>query len=405
METYQYSARDPKTGQIINAEVEAQNERAAGKLLIERGLAPIEIKPKSQRRNLLDFRNRITTKQRVIFARQLATLVNAGLPLVQSLQNVQDQTTNKDFKGIIAKIVSDVEAGSTLADALSQYPKLFDSVYVSLVTAGETSGTLDAALERLANKQEKDAEIVGKVRGALVYPFVVLLVLFGVLIFMLVAVLPQVQNIYNELPGASLPFITTWLLAVSHFATKLWWIVVLVIVAVLYFGNRWLKTTEGRDIADRLKMQAWPAGPLFMKLYMARFARTASTLVASGVPLIKMLETTSKAVGNVHVASSINKAIEQVKGGKTLSESLKNDPNFLDLVPGMISIGEQSGQLDSMLAKVADYYEKEVDNQIKSISTIIEPVLMICVGIIALIIVAAVLLPIYSLVGRNINVV
>lgn len=404
METYKYSARDTKTGEIIKSEMEAQNERAAGKLLIEKGLTPIEIKLKADKKNLLDFKNRISTKQKVIFSRQLATLVNAGLPLVQSLQNVMGQTTNKNFKDVIVKIISDVESGSTLADAFSKYPKLFDNVYVSLVAAGETSGTLDAALERLANRQEKDAEIVGKVRGALIYPMVVLLVLFGVLTFMLVAVLPQVQNIYNELPGARLPFITLFLLSISHALTKLWWIVLLLGIVVGYFGVRWLKTAEGRAIADRAKMTVWPVGPLFKKLYMARFSRTASTLVASGVPLIKMLETTSRAVGNVHIAASINKAAEQVKGGKTLSESIKTDPNFLDLVPGMISIGEQSGQLDSMLAKVADYYEKEVDNQIKSISTIIEPVMMIAVGVIALIIVAAVLLPIYGLVGKNITI-
>lgn len=405
METYEYSARDTQTGQIVKAEVEAQNERAAGKLLIQKGLTPIEIKPKNADKGILSFRNRINNKQKVVFARQLATLVNAGLPLVQSLQSVREQTQNKEFQAVIVKIINDVESGSTLADSLSKFPKLFDNVYVSLVAAGETSGTLDATLERLANRQEADAEIVGKVRGALIYPAVVLLVLLGVLVFMLVAVLPQVQNIYNELPGAKLPFITVWLLDLSHIVTKLWWIVLLVMGGAGYGLFRWLKTPEGRSMADRAKMNAWPTSALFKKLYMARFARTSATLVASGVPLIKMLETTSRAVGNVHVAASINRAIEQVKGGKTLSESLKNDPNFLDLVPGMISIGEKSGQLDSMLSKVADYYEKEVDNQIKSISTIIEPLLMIFVGVIALVIVAAVLLPIYSLVGKNINVI
>lgn len=406
MEVYKYSARDTKTGEIVKAEVEAQNERAAGKLLIEKGLTPIEIGLKKEEgKSLFGFRNRINTKQRVVFARQLSTLVNAGLPLVQSLQNVREQTQNKEFQKVIAKILTDVEAGSTLADSLNKYPKLFDTVYVSLVAAGETSGTLDKTLERLANRQEADAEIVGKVRGALIYPAVVMVVLLAVLVFMLVAVLPQVQNIYNELPGTKLPFITVWLLDISHLVTKLWWVALLILSGGGYFATRWLRSPEGIEVADRFKLNAWPLAPLFRKLYMARFARTASTLVASGVPLIKMLETTSRAVGNVHVAASINKAVEQVKGGKALSESLKKDSNFLDLVPGMISIGEQSGQLDTMLSKVADYYEKDVDNQIKSISTIIEPLLMIAVGVIALIIVAAVLLPIYSLVGKNVNVV
>lgn len=405
MDVYKYSARDTKTGEVVKAEVEAQNERAAGKLLIEKGLTPIEISISQREFHLFSLGKKINAKQRVIFARQLSTLVNAGLPLVQSLQNVQQQTPNKEFQKIITKIVNDVEAGSTLADALNKFPKLFDTVYVSLVAAGETSGTLDKTLERLANRQEADAEIVGKVRGALMYPAVVFVVLLGVMVFMLVAVLPQVQNIYKELPGTKLPFITVWLLAISHFITKFWWVMFALIGGIGYGGFKWSKTPEGIQVIDRVKMQAWPLGPLFKKLYMARFARTASTLVASGVPLIKMLETTSRAVGNVHVAASINKAVEKVKGGVALSVALKNDENFLDLVPGMISIGEQSGQLDNMLGKVADYYEKEVDNQIKSISTIIEPLLMIVVGGMALVIVAAVLLPIYSLVGKNVNVV
>lgn len=403
MQTFLYTARDLKTGANVSAEIEAQDEKSAARVLFDRGLSPLEIKIKQQG-GLGRLRNRITSKQLVVFSRQLSTLVNAGLPLVQSLSSVRDQTSNKAFKDIVSKIINDIEAGSSLADALGKYPKLFDEVYTSLISAGESSGTLDASLERLANRQEHDAEIVSKVRGALVYPLVVLLVLAAVLVFMLVAVLPQVKNIYNEMPGAHLPFITSWLLALSSVVTKLWWVILLLVIVGGYGLWRWLKTPGGRDLADELKLKMWPVRPLYTKLYMARFSRTAATLVASGVPLIKMLETSAKAVDNVHVAGSIKKAAEKVKGGKALSESLRGDPYFLDLVPNMISIGEQAGALDSILGKVADYYEKEVDTQVKSISTIIEPVLMIFVGIIALVVVAAVLLPIYSLVGKNITI-
>lgn len=403
METFTYTARDLKTGANVTAEIEAQDEKAAAKILFDRGLSPLEIKIK-RRGSVGRFRNRVTSKQKVIFSRQLSTLMNAGLPLVQSLSSVRDQTSNKAFKDIVSKVINDIEAGSSLAEALGKYPKLFDEVYISLIAAGEASGTLDTSLERLANRQEHDAEIVSKVRGALIYPLVVLLVLGAVLVFMLVAVLPQVKNIYSELPGAHLPFITSWLLALSGVVTKFWWILLLLAVGGGYGLRRWLKTPGGREVADDLKLKMWPISPLYTKLYMARFSRTAATLVTSGVPLLKMLETSAKAVDNVHVAESIKKAAEKVKGGKSLSESLRGDPNFLDLVPNMISIGEQAGALDSILGKVADYYEKEVDTQVKSISTIIEPVLMICVGVIALIIVAAVLLPIYGLVGKNITI-
>lgn len=345
--------------------------------------------------------SRVPAKQRVIFSRQMSTLINAGLPLVQGLSTVQIQTTNKTLKLIISDIIRDVEAGSSLANSLAKYPKVFDKVYVSLVAAGEASGTLDRSMERLATQQEKDSEIVSRVRGALMYPAIVLVVLFAVMIFMTVAVIPQVQNLYNSLPDAKLPLITTILISFSHAFTKLWWLVVLIVIGIVFGARQWISKPAGRETMDSLKMRVWPAGVLMMKLYMARFARTASTLIGAGVPMIQALDTTADAVGNTHLSKAINKAAEQVKGGKSLSASLTGDPNFLPLVPGMINVGEESGALDEMLGRVADYYEKEVDNEIRTISSVIEPVMMIAVGIIALIIVAAVLLPIYSLAGKN----
>jgi len=402
MLTYSYVARDLNTGRKIEAEVQAENEKSAAKLLTERGLAPLEIEVKGERAGALsNFHNRVKSKQKVIFSRQLSTLINAGLPLVQSLNTVKGQTGNKAFKAIIAEIVTDVEAGSTLSDAMARHPRVFSNVFTSLVAAGEASGTLDTSLERLANQQEKDAEIISKVRGALIYPFIVLLVLGAVVAFMLTTVLPQVQTLYEGLPGAELPFVTKVLLAVSNAIIKYWWIILIVFGAIAFLGIRWVRTPPGQRVLDELKMRIWPIGPLFKKLYMARFARTGATLIGSGVPMIKMLSTTADAVGNVLVAESINKATEKVKGGKSLSESLAGDPYFLDLVPDMLKIGEQSGQIEGMMGKVADYYEKEVDNQIKAISTTIEPAMMIIVGILALIIVAAILLPIYSLAGNN----
>jgi type IV pilus assembly protein PilC len=404
MLTYTYSARNTKTGETVKAELEAANEQAAVKLLTDRGLSPIDIRPKKEQTGLLShFRDRISTKQKVIFSRQLATMVNAGLPLVQSLNTVRGQTKSPALKAVIVSVISDVEAGSTFADALSRHPKVFDNVYTSLVAAGEASGTLDTSLERLANQQEKDAEILSKIRGALVYPAMVILVLIGVVIFMMTTVLPQVEGLYKGIPGAKLPFVTVILLSVAHFIIHFWWLVILILGIGGFLLVRWARTPGGVQVVDEIKLKVWPLGPLFTKVYMARFARTGATLVASGVPMIKMLNTTAEAVNNVHVAASINKATEQVKGGKALSDSLKGDPNFLDLVPDMIHIGEQSGALQDMLGKVADYYEKEVDEQIKAVSTIIEPALMIVVGVIALIIVAAVLLPIYSLAGKNLS--
>lgn len=398
MLSFKYEARNAATGERVKADVQAENEQAAAKLIKEQGLTPLSIK--LQKNSGPSFFRRVKTRDRVLFSRQMATLINAGLPLVQSLRSVASQTTNKPLKVVINEVITDVEAGMAFNQALSKHPTIFNRVYISLVAASEASGTLDQGLERLADQQEKDADIIAKVRGAMIYPLIVLAVMLGVVGFMIVKVLPQVQSIYSGLQGVQLPLVTRVLLAISNFSTKYWWIVLILIILAAVFGSRWARTFGGRTIIDKVKMKAWPVGPLFMKMYMARFARTGTTLVASGVPLIQVLEITGDAVDNVHISKSIHGAIEKVKGGKALSEALTGDPNFLILVPNMLRIGEQSGSMESMLAKVADYYEKEVDNQIKSISTIIEPVMMVLMGVMALTIVAAILLPIYGLVNQ-----
>ena len=398
MLTYTYVARNTTTGEKIKAQVQADNEAAAAKLVREQGLSPISLKVEkaaSSKRFA-----RIKTKDKVLFSRQLSTLINAGLPLVQSLRSVSNQTTNKPLKVVINDVITGVESGTAFSVALARHPKVFNRVYVSLIAASETSGTLDSGLERLADQQEKDADIISKVRGAMIYPLIVLMVMLLVVGFMIVKVLPQVETIYAGLKGAKLPPITRALLAVSHFITNDY-VVVLIIVGLLIFGTtRGARTLTGKSLIDKLKMKAWPIGPLFMKMYMARFARTATTLVAAGVPLIQVLEITADAVDNTHITRSIRNAIEKVKGGKALSDSISSDPNFLELVPNMLSIGEQSGSMEVMLEKIASYYEKEVDNQIKAISTIIEPVMMVIMGIMAITIVAAILLPIYGLVNQ-----
>lgn len=408
MLTYTYTARDPATGQKIKASLQAENEAGAAKLIREQGLAPLGISEEGAASGLAAynpisfFKNRITTKEKIVFSRQMSTLINAGLPLVQSLRSVNDQTTNKALKSVINAVIADIEGGVSFSDALRKHPNVFSNVYVNLIASGEVSGTLDKSLERIALQQEKDAEIMGKVKGAMAYPAVVIFVMIGVVGFMIVKVLPQVEVIYNDLPGAKLPFVTRALLAISHFITDYWYIVIAVLVVLGIGLSKYARTGPGKDVIDRIKMTVWPVGPLFMKVYMARFARTGSTLVASGVPLIQMLEIVGQSINNVHLERSINNAIEKVKGGKSLAESIDGDPNFLVLVPNMLRIGEESGSLEEMLEKTADYYEKEVDNQIKTISTIIEPLLMIVLGVVAFTIVAAVLLPIYSLAGKDI---
>ncbi len=401
MLSYQYTARNPATGQQVKAAVEAESEAAAAKLISGQGLVPTDIRLNSTSGIAGKFGGRVKAKDRVLFSRQLSTLINAGLPLLQALRSVNQQTVNKPLKVVLSQIIGDVEGGSTLSTSMAKHPRVFNQVYVSLIAAGETSGTLDQALERLAIQQEKEADLNSKIRGAMMYPVIVLFVMGGVVGFMVVKVLPQVKTLYKGLPGAQLPLITRVLLSFSDFVIHFWWIVLVVLALLAFFTTRWARTGPGKEVVDKIKMHGWPIGPLFMKVYMARFARTGSTLVASGVPLLQMLSITGTAVNNVHIERAVKKAIEKVKGGKSLADSIENDPNFLPLVPNMLRIGEQSGAIEQMMTKVADYYEKEVDNEVANISSIIEPVMMVVLGVVAFIIVAAVLLPIYGLAGNS----
>ncbi|MGB4967387.1 MAG: type II secretion system F family protein [Candidatus Saccharimonadales bacterium] len=399
MLTYKYTARNPKTGQTVKSAVQADSEAAATKALKDEGLIVTSMALESE--GFSFGKGKVKAKDRVLFSRQLSTLINAGLPLIQALRSVTSQTTSKPLRAVLSQIISDVEGGSALAKAMGRHPKVFNQVYLSMIAAGESSGTLDQALDRLAIQQEKEADLNAKIRGAMVYPAVVVFVMLMVVGFMVVKVLPQVKILYEGMPGANLPLVTKILLWVSDFTIKFWWLELLVLALAAFFTTKWARTGPGKEVVDKAKMRMWPIGTLFMKVYMARFTRTGATLVASGVPLLQMLDITSRAVNNVHIERAIKAASEKVKGGKSLADSIENNPNFLPLVPNMIRIGEQSGAIEQMMGKVADYYEKEVDTEVENISSIIEPVMMIMLGIVAFTIVAAVLLPIYGLAGNS----
>jgi type IV pilus assembly protein PilC len=401
MAVYKFSAIKPGSDKRINSEIEAVNDKDAVAIIRKQGLNPIDVKLKNPFSTITIGSPKVKQKDLVLFTRQLSTLINAGLPLVQALLNTVDQTQSKILKNTVQSVIESIKAGKSLSQSLSLYPKIFSVIYVNLISAGETSGSLDKSLNRLADQLEKDSDITKKIKSAFTYPAIVLVVMLGVMGFMVVKVLPAVGTLYAGLPGATLPLITRMLLSLSHFIIADWWIVILIVVVVVVFIGSWIKTKSGRSAIDNLKIKAWPTSALFMKLYMARFSRTSATLVASGVPLLQVLEITSKSVSNVHIEKTIMDSVESVKVGKALSETLENNKNFLPLVPSMIKIGESSGTIDQMLERLAIYYEKEVDDEVKNISTLIEPVLMIVLGVFAFIIVAAVLLPIYSLAGNN----
>ena len=399
MNKYSYEARDAASNKIVKSTVQAESEIAAAKLLSAQGFTPLKIELEDDRAGIIkQFANRITTKDKIVFTRQLATLIGAGLPLSQSMRTVHEQTQNKSMQQIVQEIIGDIEGGRSLSDAFSKHPGVFDNVYLALVSAGEASGTLDEALRRIAAQQEKDAAMMSKIKGALTYPIIVLLVIVAVLAFMLVAVVPQVKNLYKDL-NKELPLLTKIMVDTADFFINYWWIVIIVVGIGVYFLIQYLKTEAGIKTKDTFKLNVPMFSGMFRRLYMARFTRTGQTLMSTGVAMLDMLNITSTAVNNTVVAQGIDRAAEKVKGGKSLSSSLRNEDYFLEMVPQMISIGEQSGKIDEMMGKCAQIYEDELDEEIRTISTAIEPVLMVVLAVVAGGMVGAILFPIYSLVN------
>lgn len=396
MLTFNYKARDLNTKKVIHSSIQADSEAMAAKSLMSQNIIPLEITPVAEGGIFSNLRSNVTNKDLVIFTRQLATMLNAGLPLSQSMSTVAEQTNSRSLKTIVGSVINNIQGGSSLSESLAKYPKVFNNFYIALVKAGETSGTLDKSLERLANQQEHDANMLSKIRGAMIYPAIVLAVIVAVVIFMLVSLVPQVSNLYEEM-GRSLPLQTVILVGIERFMVKFWWIIAVAAVSLILFLRHFINTPSGRKMWDTIKLNIPMFNPLFRKLYMARFSRTSQTLLASGVSIIETLKISGDAVNNVVVKEEILQGIDKVKNGKPLSEALSNQDYILKFVPQMIKIGESSGGIDAMLGKVADYYDKEVDDAIAAIQTLIEPVLMVIMAFMIGFIVLAVLLPIYEL--------
>ena len=396
MKRFNYRAKEKETGKAVKGSIQAENEQTAGRLLIDQGYIPESVREESKG---LFGKARITTKDRITFTRQLSTLIGAGLPLASSLRTVSEQTQNKSMRTVVEDILTNVEAGKSLYEAFSQHADIFNGVYLALIRAGETSGTLDIALRRLADQEEKDAALLSKIRGALVYPAIILAVIIAVLAFMMIMVVPQVRDLYEDM-GEELPFLTELLVGISNFFGAFWWLILLILgatIAGLVYAVK--NTTTGRKAMDSFKIHVPLFGGLFRKLYVSRFARTAEMMLATGVPMLDSIKIAIEAVSNKVVEEEYNKSLEIIKGGKPLSESLRDRNYMLPLVPQMASIGEESGKIDEMLGKAAQVYETELDEQVNNISTMIEPILMVIMAGLIGVVIGGTLLPIYSLVN------
>ena len=367
MKRFLYRARDSKTGQMIKGVIQAENERTAGKLLIEQGMTPDRVDEDMSDVGLFQrFQNKIKLKDIIIFTRQFATLIGAGLPLSNSLRTVIEQTESKPMQKVVESILVDVEAGRTLTQACEKYPEVFNKVYIALLRAGEASGSLNLSLKRLAEQQEKDHAMITKIRGAMIYPSIILMVIIAVLIFMVLMIVPQVQSLYKDL-GKPLPWATEALVGTSNFLIMFWWLVTVLLGVAIYFLMQFRKTTVGIEWAATIKLNLPIFKTMFWRLYNSRFARTAANLLSAGVSIQDTLQISAEAVNNVILEKEIREVSEKVKQGKTLSSSLKGLDYILPLLPQMASIGEESGKIDEMLAKAAQVYEDELEEQIRTI--------------------------------------
>lgn len=399
MKKFKYKARDQASNKIVESTVQADSEKAAARLLLKQGFVPISIVEVDDNVSFFaKITNRVTSKDKVVYSRQLATLIGAGLPLSQSLRTVSEQTENKKLREISESITTSVEGGKSLSESFGVYPEVFDPIFLALIAAGEASGSLDKALQRIAAQQEKDAAMMSKIRGAMMYPAIVLAVMLGVIIFMLISVVPQVEKLYQDF-HQELPILTKIMVGTADFITNFWWLLIIAIGLMVYFGRQYVRTEGGMKVKDTFKLNVPLFSPMFRKLYMARLARTSQTLLASGVSMLDTLDIVKKALNNVVLAEAVERASDKVKGGKALSVSLSDEDYVLTLVPQMIKIGEQSGKVDEMFGKLAQIYEDELDEQIQTISTAIEPVLMVLLALVAGGMVGAILFPIYSLVN------
>ncbi len=396
MKRFTYRAKEQTTGKVIKGTIQAETERVAGKLLVDRGYVPEVLKEEGG--GFGDKLNKVTSKDRINFTRQFATLVGAGLPIAQSMRTVSEQTANKAMKGIIEEILADIEAGRSLSSAFEKHPDTFNKVYLSLIKAGEASGTLDQSLRRIADQEEKDEKMMSKIKSAMAMPLITLGVIIVVFIYMMLEVVPHVESLYEDL-GEELPILTVIMVGIKNFILGYWWLCIIVIVVMVAFFLQWKKTESGTKVMATIKLNVPMFNGLFRILYMSRFARISQILLSTGVAVLDTMHIAGESTANVVVQTNIDKAAEKVQAGRTMSESLKDQEYVLPLVYQMAAIGEQSGKMDEMLGKAAQVFEDELDEKIATISAMIEPLMMIMLAIVAGLLVGGVLFPIYSLVN------
>ncbi len=396
MPTFAYSARSA-TGELLSGEIDLPTRDEVVGYLVRQRLRPVSVNAKAREINI-QFGTGIKTREVVIFTRQFATMINSGLPLVQSLTILAEQTENKIFQKIIVQVLNDIQAGQTLADAMGKHPKVFTELYTNMVAAGEAGGILDTILLRLATFLEKNDALVRKIKGAMTYPAVMLFVVIAATTILLWKVVPVFAGIFTS-AGMELPMPTRVVLGVSTFLQSYIFFMVLGMVALVFLIRRYYATENGQLNIDRLLLRMPVLGDLLRKSAVSRFTRTLGTLVSSGVSILEGLQITARTSGNRVIHDAVMASRASIAGGATISEPLKASKVFPPMVVQMINVGEQTGGLDDMLQKIADFYDDEVDAAVTALTSILEPIMIVVMGVVIGGMVVAMYMPMFDMIS------
>jgi type IV pilus assembly protein PilC len=393
-----------RKGEAQKGEIEAKDEAGVRLQLRRMHIKPDKIKqkPKDLFENVSFLQPKVQTADVVVFARQFATMINAGLPLIQCLDILQSQQENKTFKSMLKDVKENVESGATLADALKKYPRTFDDLFVNMVAAGETGGILDTILDRLSAYMEKAMKLAKQVKSAMTYPIIVLIIAVLVIGVILVFVIPVFEKMFSDFGGA-LPAPTQIVVTLSRFVKSNVLYMVAAMGVFVYLFRRFYRTEKGRVIVDDTLLKLPVCGPLLRKVAVAKFTRTLGTMVSSGVPILDALDITAKTAGNKTVEGAVYKVRTAISEGQTMAGPLGDSGVFPSMVCQMVAVGESTGALDSMLSKIADYYDDEVDAAVDSLTSMIEPFMMVFLGVTIGGLVVSMYLPIFKMAGMVAN--
>lgn len=398
MAIFEYKAKNQQGGEAVGV-VMAPSENVAYGILKDKDLVVINLKERKKSaifQSPLKFLKRVKAKEIVIFSRQFAVMISASVPIVRALRVLVKQTENAQFKSIISDMADEVDGGAKLSWAMGKYPHVFSNFFIHMVRSAETTGRLDEILNYLADQAEKDYDLIGKVKGAMTYPAFILTALIAVAFMLMIFVMPQLIAVFKE-GNAQLPITTRMLIWVSDFLRGYWWAIFLAVIGIIVGFRFIIKSPTGRNTFDMLKLRAPILGNIYNRIYLNRFARSLATLLASGVPLAQSLQIVADVVGNVHYNQLILSTIKEVESGNSITTVFAQSKIVPVMLSQMMSIGEQSGQLDGVLNKVADFYARELANLLNNLVSLIEPVIMVIMGVGVAVLISAILLPIYNL--------